>query len=359
MNGFQNFLVSLFNPNTPDMKNFLSMVAISFTATNMFAQTDSATYFFQKGNEEKTARLFKPALADYQKSVQFNENNAIAQRELGLVALELRSYDLSIKAFEKVLKLQKEDHVAIENLTNIYFWTRKWNEAIQSAHTAQQLHIGSQNNFIIAKSYYELENYGEALRFLELAYRDDPKNPEVPYMGGRSYVEMSNYKKALGCYEQALAIDSTKTNWVYEAGMVAYAIPDDKKAIYYFEKAAEKGMKKTNDYIENLANAYMNVKAFDKAMPLMDELLKRKPYDMEVLYAVADAYYRTGKYQDAIDTWDRMLAIDDKNANALYMIGMSYQKKGEKEKGQLLCDKAIEMDPSLAKNKQKLQMPGL
>jgi len=340
------------------MKIFLALVVISFNVGNSFAQIDSAEFFYQKGNEEKTARLFKPALADYQKSVQFNANNADAQRDLGIVALELRRYDLAVAAFEKVLTLQKNDTVAIENVTNIYFWTRKWNEAIQSAHTAQQLHVGTQNNFIIAKSYYELENYGQALKFLELAYRDDPKNPEIQYLGGRSYVEMSNYKKALGCYEQAIALDSSKVYWIYETGMVAYAIPDDKKAIYYFEKAVEKGMKKSNDYLENLANAYMNIKDYEKAMPLMDELLKRKPYDMETLYSVADSYYRTGRYQEAIDTWDKMLAIDDKSANALYMIGMSYQKKGEKEKGQLLCDKAIEMDPSLAKNKQKKQMPG-
>jgi hypothetical protein len=40
------------------------------------------------------------------------------------------------------------------------------------------------------------------------------------------------------------------------------------------------------------------------------------------------------------------------------MIGMSYQKKGDVAKGQALCDKAIQIDPSLAKNKQKKQLPG-
>jgi len=51
--------------------------------------------------------------------------------------------------------------------------------------------------------------------------------------------------------------------------------------------------------------------------------------------------------------------LDKSNASALYMIGLSYQKKGDKQKGMALCDKAIEMDPSLAKNKQKVQMPGM
>jgi hypothetical protein len=50
--------------------------------------------------------------------------------------------------------------------------------------------------------------------------------------------------------------------------------------------------------------------------------------------------------------------MDKENASALYMIGMSYQKKGEKQKGMDICDKAIQMDPSLAKNKQKMEMPG-
>jgi hypothetical protein len=51
--------------------------------------------------------------------------------------------------------------------------------------------------------------------------------------------------------------------------------------------------------------------------------------------------------------------FDKTNAQSLYMIGMSYQKKGEKEKGVALCDKAIEMDPDLAKYKQKKSMPGM
>jgi hypothetical protein len=40
------------------------------------------------------------------------------------------------------------------------------------------------------------------------------------------------------------------------------------------------------------------------------------------------------------------------------MIGMSFQKKGEKEKGMALCDKAIQLDPSLQNLKQKKELPG-
>jgi len=45
------------------------------------------------------------------------------------------------------------------------------------------------------------------------------------------------------------------------------------------------------------------------------------------------------------------------NSAALYMAGITFQKLGDKAKGQQMCDKAIEMEPALAKNRQKQEMP--
>jgi tetratricopeptide (TPR) repeat protein len=69
---------------------------------------------------------------------------------------------------------------------------------------------------------------------------------------------------------------------------------------------------------------------------------------------VAQTYFHLGKYQDAIDHWDKALAIDKENAEVLYMIGVCYQKMGDKQKGQQLCDRAIEMDPSLASKRKRM-----
>jgi hypothetical protein len=43
----------------------------------------------------------------------------------------------------------------------------------------------------------------------------------------------------------------------------------------------------------------------------------------------------------------------------LYQAGLNFIKKGDKYRGQQLCDKAIEMDPSLANLRQKKEMFGL
>ena len=124
-------------------------------------------------------------------------------------------------------------------------------------------------------------------------------------------------------------------------------------------EAGEKGYRKDNEYLENLGVAYLNVGDLDNGVNILGEILKRKPSDMNILNMIAEAYYYKGRYLQAMDYWDKILAIDTTNASALYMIGMCYQKNGDKTKGQRLCDKAIEMDPSLASLKQKKQMPGL
>src|SRR5439155_26541064 len=109
-----------------------------------------------------------------------------------------------------------DDPIAVENLTNIFFWTRKWNEAILYASKMQQLKIGKTANYIIGRSHYEMENYGEAYQYLLAASKDEPANPEIPYLIGRGFVEMNNYKAAAPFFEKAVDLDTTKPRWIYE-----------------------------------------------------------------------------------------------------------------------------------------------
>ena len=140
--------------------------------------------------------------------------------------------------------------------------------------------------------------------------------------------------------------------------LIYYAIPDEQNSLKYLLEAGEKGYKKDNEYVQNLATAYMNAGKHQEGITMLKEILQRRPSDVNILNMLAEAYYDTKQYDEAISHFDQILAIDTKNAEALYMIGMSFQKKGDKQKGQALCDKAIEMDPSLQSLKQKKQMPG-
>ena len=336
-----------------EMKNLLLICCTFFTALAAFSQSDSSGFFYQKGMEEKSKRLYMVAFNDFKKSVEFKQDNIDAQRALGLTAVELRKYDNAKQAFLKVTELKKDDTTAIQNLATIYFWTRQWQQATAYGIRARDLHVGKNWNYLIGKSYYEEEDYGQAFKYLPAAAKEDSTNAEIPYLMARAFVDMNNYKSAIPYFQKAIALDSAKVQWIYECALTFATIYDDKSAIKYYELAASKGYKKDNDFYENLSDSYIAAGQPEKGLELMLQVLEKKPADLDLLYSIAHTYYRIKKYDQAIDYWDRILSYDKQNARALYMIGMSYQKKGDNKKGQQLCDKAIEMDPSLKNLRQE------
>jgi tetratricopeptide (TPR) repeat protein len=332
---------------------FVFLLVTPFLQFAAAQSADSSFVFFNKGVQEKNGRLFLVAFHDFQKSLHYDSNNIDAQRELGLTAFELRKYDDAIAAFLKVETLKKNDDTAITKLAYLYFWTRQWAQAETYGQRARELKERGNWSFMIGKSYYEQEDYGQAFPYLRLAFLEDSSNAEIPYLIARGYVDMDNYRPAIPYFLRAIRLDTTNARWVYECALTCATIYDDKSAIQYYELAAARGYKKDNDYYENLSDSYIASGQLQKGLDLMLMVLQKKPADLELLYNVADACYRLGRYKDAIDYWDQILEYDKQNAKALYMIGMSYQKKGDTDKGRQLCDRAIEIDPSLKYLKQE------
>ncbi len=97
----------------------------------------------------------------------------------------------------------------------------------------------------------------------------------------------------------------------------------------------------------------------EKAISMQKDLLEKRPFDLNLMYNLADTYYRMAKYDDAITYFDKVLGADKEDARALYMIGMSLQRKGQETKGMALCNKAIEMDPTLNGLRQRKFVVGL
>jgi tetratricopeptide (TPR) repeat protein len=320
--------------------------------------SDSAAYFLQKGMEEKEKGRRLESLKHFEKAQKYDQNNKVITAELASAYFDLRRYPQAIENYKKMLELGDASAVTYKQLLTLSFNFKKYDDVILYAGKLKQADPAEQINYYLGKVYYEQGNYGESINHLGLAAKENPKNAEVPYMVARSYADMQNYKQSIPFFLKAIELDTSKNHWVYELGLIYYAIPDDKNALKYILLAGERGYKRDNDYLQNLGIAYLNTGKLDEGVSILTEILKKRPSDINILNMIAEAYYAKGKFQLAIDYWDQILYNDKTNASALYMIGLSYQKKGEKAKGQQLCDKAIEMDPSLASLKQKKQMMG-
>ncbi|MBL0307470.1 MAG: tetratricopeptide repeat protein [Chitinophagaceae bacterium] len=353
------------------MIRILQSLCLLFTVSVAYSQTsitainitvDSADFFLQKGLQEKQNGRRLESLKNFEKAAKYDANSKTITAELAAAYQDLRKYGNAREMYIKLVTLGDESPSTYKQLMLLSYQMKQNDDVIVYANKLKKADPSEKVNFYIGKVNYDTDNYGEAIKSLNEAAKEDPTNAEVPYMIARSYADMMNYKLAIPYFKKAIELDPKQNYWVYELGLICYAMHDDKNALKYILEAGDKGYKKDNDYLENLGIAYLNVGQLDSGVVMLNEILKRKPSDLNILNMVAEAYYYKAKYNQAIEYWDRVLEYDKENASALYMIGMSYQKKGGKEnteKGIALCDKAIELDPGLASLKQKKMMAGL
>lgn len=336
----------------------ISLILVTFIAlSSLFSQnTDSANFYFKKGLEEKAARRFMVASGYFDISTRFSPRFTEAYLENGFVNLEMHKTDIAKGHFTKAYELEPSGKAAIKELTTIYFDHRQFQKAIEFASKCS----GCENaEKIVAISNYNLEDYGAAVKGLLGVLSKNPKDKESTYTLARSYLDMEQYKEAVPWYNKAVALDVSKSLWAYELGLLYYTLNDYKSAAIFFKKAAEAGYTQTNDFNENLGYSYIYSGEFEKGEALLLGILAKKPGSKDILRDIAQAYYDHKNYDKSLEYCEKLMLLDMKDAQALYQAGLCFQKKGQKEKGQGMCDKAIEMDPSLASKRQKNMNVGL
>jgi len=337
------------------MKRFLIFTFISFIALASYSQNkDSAQFYFKKGVEANSAKLYAVAAKDFDKVLHFNPDFTEAYIANGKVNLSMRMIVKAQENFSKAYELDPKNTEVISQLATLTFNNRQFQQAIELAQKCVNCDNAS---FILGMSYYNLQDYGKAEKYLKDAVAKDAKNSEAAYTLGRTYLELENEKSAIAQYVKAVQLEPTRSQCAYELGLIYYNQNDFKSALKYFDLAANNGYNKTNDFYENYGFAQLYAGDSENGIKTLNVVMEREPNNKELLNNIAHALYETKKYNDALNYFQKLLELNPKDAQSLYMCGMVLQKTGQKEKGQKLCDNAIAMDPSLNRYRQKNEMP--
>jgi len=339
------------------MKNLLTTTVTCLLAISAVqAQTDSAKAYYQKGLTEKTAQHYMVASQDFNKAITFDAKFKDAYMQDAYVNMEMHRTDNAKADFEKVYAMDPNNQDAIKELTEIYYDYHQYQQAIDFAGRCKACTNAER---IIAMCNYQQENYEDAITGLMDVIQKDPRDAEATYTIARSYLELEEYIKAVPFYQNAVMLDPTKNVWMYELGLLYYNNDDYKDAVVLFDKAAAAGYNQSSDYNENLGFACVYSGSFDRGEKILLSLLAKRPNNKDLIRGVADAYYSHGLYDKSLEFCQKLMMMDAKDGRALYQAGMCFQKKGDKDKGQQMCDQAIQLDPSLSSLRQKEMTTGL
>ena len=340
------------------MYKLIFTAAIAAITSTSFAQTDSATFFLQKGLDEKAKGRRMEVVKNLEKAYSYNKNSVEITKNLADAYREVNFFAKAKEKYVQAESLGDKSGTSYKSLMTISFNMRQWDDAVKYAQLLRKTDGSEKVNYYIGRAYYEQEDLGKGIQFLEAAAKEDATNAEIPYTLANAYTNMQNFKLAIPHFQKAISLQPANSRWLYEMALVYYGMNDNANALKYMLEAGERGYKKDNEYTINLATAYMNAGKFAEGLDVMKQVLEKRPTDIGLLDMVAETCYNASKYDDAVNYYNRILAIDEKKADALYMMGMAYQKKGKVDDGRKLCDKAIAMDPSLASLKTEKKMPG-
>ncbi len=337
------------------MKKLFFYLFVCLLYSSTFAQNaDSAHFYYNKGVQENEGRLYAIASKDFNRAIHFDPNFTDAYIANGKANQAMRRITEAQENFNKAYELNPKNIEVISQLMNLSFNNRQFQKAIDLAQKCLNCVDAPR---VLGMSYYNLEDYGKAEKYLKQAIAKNDKDAESAYTLGRTYLELEEETKAIPLYEKAIESEPTRNQWQYELGLIYYSQNDFKNSLKYFDLAAENGYTKTNDFYENYGFAQLYTGDAENGIKTLQIIMERKPNNKELLNNIARAFYDTKKYNEALDYFTKILTLNPKDATTLYMAGMTFQKLGQKEKGQKICDKAISMDPSLARYRQKNEMP--
>lgn len=339
------------------MKKFILAATATLFSTALFAQTDSSGFYLQKAMDEKAKGRKMEVLKALEKAQSFNKADKQIISELANTYLDVR---MLAKAREKFMQLESmggATTATYKQLMDLNFNMRQFTEAIKYAQLVKKGDASEKVAYILGRSYYEMDDLGNGIKFMEAAIKEEPSNAQIPHLLATAYTNMQNFKQAIPYFQKAIAIEPANARYTYEMALAYYGMNDDQNSLKYMLEAGEKGYKKDNEYMQNLSTALMNGGKFSQGLEMMKQTLAKRPSDLGLIDMIAEACYDAGKYDEAIDFYKKIQAIDEKKAEALYMMGMAYQKKGQVDNGRTLCDKAIAMDPKLSSLKQEKKMP--
>jgi tetratricopeptide (TPR) repeat protein len=338
------------------MKYFFNLLFLTISLQIFAQQRDSADFYFGKGMESKKARIYLVASQAFEKAVGFDKRFAAAYFENALVLMEMKKNEAAIRNFTKAHEINPADKATIRQLMDLHYNYRQFTKAIEFANKCTDCPNSSR---IIGMGFYRQEDYLKAEKYLMTAISKDPSDAEATYTLARSYVDMDLYTKAIPYYEKAVQLDKSKPLWQYELGLIHFNLTNYKASVASLNNALANGYKPGDDFNENLGYSSLYSGQYEKGEKLLMGIWMKKPGNTDLLRDMAEVLYQQKQYDRSLTYCQKLMEINMDDSRALYQAGLNFIKKGNKDKGQQMCDRAININPSLASLRREMKMPGM
>jgi len=204
-----------------------------------------------------------------------------------------------------------------------------------SAPTSPDKIAEAYNQFLLGHRLEEKDDESGAIAAFKRAMELDPNAAEIPAELASVYLRQNKVQEAMSAAEQSLKIAPANRDANRVLGTIYAALsettrenargraanrPDENltKAIHHFELASDKSGGEADPNVRaTLARLYVRAAMYDKAIPLLTDLVNQEPGWQDGPMMLAEAYAGAGRAADAIAWLEQRTAEDERMLPAL------------------------------------------
>jgi tetratricopeptide (TPR) repeat protein len=271
-----------------------------------------------------------------EKVIETDQNNVVANRELGLIYFADKQYSKAIALLQKSYDNKSDPDVAYK-IGKCYLETG--NASSGTEYLKKSIDANPSNysaNLELARSYFAMTKYMAAAAEFEKISSKIALSAEDYYNWGVSFEEISKPDRAISVYRQAAQRYGTARSREaitchYKTGKADLEAKDYNAALEHFTfiQAGDERAQTTKDIYFLLADAYTGVNNQTKARESLERAIALDKSNIEAYARLADMYEKANMKEKAKATYEAMMALSP-NDPQVYMTLGTYNLKAQK-----------------------------
>jgi Tfp pilus assembly protein PilF len=204
---------------------------------------------------------------------------------------------------------------------------------------------------IVGLDYVLLDDYPDAIRWLEKAVDLDPKNKDAWYYLGRAYYTKARVIAARRAFSTVLTLDPRDARAENNLGLTFESDAQPEAAIDAYRKAIDWQQQSPHPsqqpYV-NLGSLLLEQGRADDAIPPLEKSVTLAPNSGFCRLKLGTAYLRAGRLTEAQEELEKATSLEPENAVAHYQLGRLYKERHALDRAQAEFDRAAQLQARAA-----------
>lgn len=283
---------------------------------------------------------YDEALIYFDKALELEPDNIRTLKEKGKLLNDLERFDEAITCFDKALAVNPDEKSILSLRTYTLSSLRKEAEKKKlynkirvlindnrfedaNKHLDKALKLDSNCYhflYLKGKVLTELKEFEESIGYLDKAFELNPRCTLALCTKGFALCHLKQFDKAKACLDEAILLNPKDSYALKLMGNLHLTgLKDYPKAIEFYKKATKLDSKDSMLW-NNLAEAYLNTKKFEKGLKCCEKALALDCNNFWALFTSGKIYYELEQYDDAMEYATKAEKLNHSNSELLDFI---------------------------------------